>query len=61
MLAFIDESGRPHPKDSNQWSVVVACCFSEPDSRRIARTLHALKRDVLQRERMEMKGVRQVR
>ena len=58
MLAFIDESGHPHPKDSNQWSVVVACCFSEPDSRRIARTLHALKRDVLQRERMEMKGVK---
>lgn len=58
MLAFIDESGHPHPKDSNQWSVVVACCFSESDSRRIARTLHALKRDVLQRERMEMKGVR---
>ena len=58
MLAFIDESGHPHPMDSNQWSVVVACCFSEPDSRRVARTLHALKRDVLQRERMEMKGVK---
>ena len=58
MLAFIDESGHPHPMDSNQWSVVVACCFSEPDSRRVARTLHALKRDVLQREKMEMKGVK---
>ena len=56
MLAFIDESGHPHPNDSNQWSVIVACCFGETESRRIARTLHALKRDVLQRERMEMKG-----
>ena len=58
MLAFIDESGHPHPNDSNTWSVVVACCFSETESRRVARTLHALKRDVLQLERMEMKGVK---
>ena len=58
MLAFIDESGHPHPQDTNDWSVVVACCFRETDSRRVARTLHALKRDVLQRERMEMKAVK---
>lgn len=56
MLAFIDESGHPHPNDPNRWSVVVACCFSETDSRRVARTIHALKRDVLERERMEMKS-----
>lgn len=56
MLAFIDESGHPHPNDPNQWSVVVACCFGEVDSKRVAGTIHALKRDVLERERMEMKA-----
>ena len=57
MLAFIDESGHPHPNDNNSRSVVVSCCLDESDSRRIAGRVHALKRDVLGRERMEMKGV----
>lgn len=57
MLAFIDESGHPHPNDPNPWSVIAACCFNEAESRRIAGRVHALKRDVLQRENMEMKGL----
>ena len=57
MLAFIDESGHPHPNDPNSWSVLAACCFGETESRRIAGRIHALKRDVLQRENMEMKGL----
>ncbi len=56
MLAFIDESGHPHPNDPNERSVIVATCIEESDARKIAGAVHALKRDILQRERMELKG-----
>ena len=58
MLAFIDESGHPHPNDSTTRPVLVAVCISDKDSRLIGGRLHSLKRDVLNRERMEMKGVK---
>ena len=58
MLAFIDESGHPHPNDPNKRPVVVAVCFSERDSRLISGRLHALKRDLLNSERIELKGVK---
>jgi hypothetical protein len=57
VLAFIDESGHPHPSDSTTRPVVVAVCIPENNARRIGGRLHGLKRDVLNRERMEMKGV----
>lgn len=57
MLVFIDESGHPHPNDAATRPVVVAACFSERDSRRISGRIHAVKRDLLNRERMELKGV----
>lgn len=47
MLAFIDESGHPHPNDSTLRPVLVAVCFSEKESHRIARQVHALKRRFL--------------
>ena len=56
MLAFIDESGHPHPNDPATRPVVVATCISERDARRIGGRIHALKRDALGRERIEMKG-----
>ena len=56
MLAFIDESGHPHPNDSSSRPAIVAVCISEKDARRIAGRIHGLKRDVLGRERMEVKG-----
>lgn len=56
MLAFIDESGHPHPNDPNERAVIVASCIEESDARKIAGAVHALKRDTLQRERMELKG-----
>ena len=58
MLAFIDESGHPHPNDPNKRPVVVAVCFSERDSRLISGRIHALKRDLLNSERIELKGVK---
>lgn len=57
MLVFIDESGHPHPNDAATRPVVVAACFSERDARRISGRIHAVKRDLLNRERMELKGV----
>lgn len=58
MLAFIDESGFPHPNDKNDYPVVVAVCFDEQYSRAISRRIHAMKREVLQAERAELKGQR---
>lgn len=49
MLAFIDESGHPHPNDSNERPVVVAVCIEAEYSRLISGRTHALKRDILNR------------
>jgi len=56
MLAFIDESGHPHPNDSATRPVALAVCISERDSRFIGGRLHALKRDLLGKEQMEIKA-----
>ena len=58
MLVYLDESGHPHPNDPASRPVVVAVCVQERDARKVGGRLHGLKRDVLGRERMEMKGVR---
>ena len=58
MLVYIDESGHPHPNDPASRPVVVAACIQERDARTVAGRLHGIKRDVLGRERMEMKGSR---
>ena len=58
MLVYIDESGHPHPNDPSSRPVIVAVCLQERDARIVAGRLHGLKRDVLGKERMEMKGVR---
>ena len=57
MLVFIDESGHPHPNDSTTRPVVVAVCISDQNSRSISGRIHGLKRDILGRERMELKAV----
>ena len=60
MLAFIDESGHPHPNDAATRPVVVAVCFRRADSRAISAQIHSLKRRVLAREDLELKGVKLV-
>jgi hypothetical protein len=57
MLIFIDESGHPHPNDPTTRPVVAAICISDRDSRSVSARLHALKRDNLGQERMELKAV----
>lgn len=58
MLAFIDESGTPHPNDQSTRPVVAAICYDEKASRAISRRLYAMKRDLLgpARAEAELKG-----
>ena len=56
MLVYIDESGHPHPNSGDIRPVVVAVCIEAEHSRLISGRIHSLKRDLLNRERMELKG-----
>ena len=56
MLVFVDESGHPHPNDAVKRPVVAAVCIPDKQSRTISARIHALKRDNLGHERMELKG-----
>jgi len=56
MLVFIDESGKPHPKDPTSRPVIVAACLKEAASRYISRQLHNLKRDLAGKEYIELKA-----
>ena len=56
MLAFIDESGQPHPKDSSTKPVCVAVCISDEDARFISGRLHSLKRSLIGKEDLEFKA-----
>ncbi len=56
MLAFFDESGHPHPHDSATRPVCVVACINERESHFISGRLHALKRDILQKEDIEFKA-----
>ena len=47
MLAFIDESGHPHPTDQNSRPVVAAVCFDESLARTISRRVYAMKQATL--------------
>ena len=44
MLAFIDESGRPHPNDPATHSVLAAVCYAQADARRISHHIIESKR-----------------
>lgn len=57
MLVFIDESGHPHPNDPNSRPIVVAVCIDAENLQMVSKRIHALKRDFLKSERMELKGV----
>lgn len=58
MLAFIDESGHPHPTDQNPRPVVAAVCFDESQARTISRRIYAIKQATLglTGARNELKG-----
>ena len=50
MLAFIDESGQPHPNDPNAYSTLVALCMHEADHRELSRQLFGAKKALLGRD-----------
>lgn len=54
MLAFIDESGHPHPNDRATRPVLAAVCFAQRDSRSISRQVFRLKRNLLGSERAQV-------
>lgn len=58
MLAFIDESGHPNPKDRNHRPVVLAVCFDEQNARSINRSMYTIKQNTLgpERAQRELKG-----
>ena len=43
MLVFIDESGKPHPKDSTENPVLCAVCINERDIKNYPRIYLSLK------------------
>ncbi len=47
MQVFIDRSGNPHPNDPNKYSVLMAVCIREGNSRDITRELHNLRAALL--------------
>jgi hypothetical protein len=47
MLIFIDQSGYPVPKDQHPFSVLLAVCLEESQSRRISGALHSIKQTYL--------------
>lgn len=58
MLAFIDESGHPHPNDRATRPALAAICFAQGDSRTISRQVYRVKRNLLGPERagLELKA-----
>lgn len=58
MLAYVDESGQPHPNDSNPYSALVALCIDEHTHRHLSAGLHSIKRNLLPHRSMpfELKG-----
>jgi hypothetical protein len=43
MLVFIDESGKPHPKDSTENPVLYTVCINERDIRKKKKNIFKLK------------------
>jgi hypothetical protein len=43
MLVFIDESGKPHPKDSTENPVLCAVCINERDIKHLSQKIFKLK------------------
>ncbi len=56
MLAFIDESGHPHPTDTCKISALVAVCIKEIHVRELTNTLFSLKQNILGNSDREYKS-----
>ncbi len=57
MLAFIDESGFPHPNDETQNPVLAAVCIPKEAIRSIVQRMYKIKTDIFGRFDVELKAV----
>ena len=61
LLAFVDESGFPHPNDESLCPVLAAICLSEVDIRTVIQRMYRIKMDIYERTDVEVKASNMVR
>lgn len=61
LLAFVDESGLPHPNDEALCPVLTAVCLSEADMRTVIQRMYRIKKDIYGRTDVEVKASNMVR
>ncbi|OCT15820.1 hypothetical protein A8709_09325 [Paenibacillus pectinilyticus] len=57
MLAYIDESGFPHPNDETKNPVLAAVCVPKEEIRTISQKMYNIKMDIFDRYDVELKAV----
>jgi hypothetical protein len=57
MLAYIDESGFPHPNDETKNPVLAAVCLPKDEVRNIMQRMYNIKLDIYGRHDVELKAV----
>ena len=61
LLAFVDESGLPHPNDEALCPVLAAVCLSEVAMRTVIQRMYRIKMDIYERTDVEVKASNMVR
>jgi hypothetical protein len=61
VIAYVDESGFPHPHDGNRNPVLTAVCISTDDVRNMMQKMYAIKMDIFGRSDVELKAVNVLR
>jgi len=56
MLAFIDESGYPHPNDPSSRPTLLAVCFREREMRQVSKQVYQIKESLNLSQNMELKA-----
>ncbi|WP_322907136.1 DUF3800 domain-containing protein [Paenibacillus campi] len=57
IIAYIDESGLPHPKDSTKNPVLAAVCIPKEEVRSIMQKMYKIKLDIFGENDVELKAV----
>ncbi|PSR32214.1 MAG: hypothetical protein C7B44_15525, partial [Sulfobacillus thermosulfidooxidans] len=61
LLAFVDESGLPHPNDEALCPVLTAVCLSERDMRTVIQQMYQIKQSIYERTDVEVKASNMLR
>lgn len=61
LLAFVDESGLPHPNDEAVCPVLTAVCLSEMDMRTVIQQMYKIKQSIYERTDVEVKASNMLR